>query len=621
MTAADKNPITLPSGNNPFDAIYDPVFNIVYVTTGQGTVEEINTTTNAVITTIPIDDELSGIAVDNDTGQLFIASRTDGVLFSYDPQNDGIELPGYPDGIPWGVVYNHADGYIFVSDYAVGKVSIIDPASNSIIKNVNVGTRPTAMSVDPNTGFVYVANAGSGTVSIISPTTLGIVGTITLPGGDLAAPYGLAVDPIRNPADKVLLFVSDNSQNNVYIYNVTGTKPAKDVRMQTLNFPPGSGPSGVEADCSNNSVWVLENGLSEAAVLGMCYTTDQNYEFNAVDTLNTGAAPYYMAFDPVHHEMYVTNQGTDTVSVFSADALQSSVNALGCPMGIADYGTSGGVKQTGYTAKSIYSWNNFTSLNIGTSSDATANQVLDIQLNMVDYGVAEHTNTGIYWVQNTLDIKQTGTGTYGLDVVDNIWNWTGSATTMSNKTGNLVYNLPGKCNPDYTTYYACSQGDVSSGNYIATLTLPFQIKLTVQTGVVTSGKYKGNSTVAFSYSIYQGYTLVKSEKYDVVDFLSTIKSSPGFKIGGTNPRGHMNDVENVFTGESSSANVYVNAITANMQVYYQPKSGGSFVPLQHVWTSGGETAETVVNVHMSYDPDTNSFVASSGTINPEIELT
>ena len=51
-------------------------------------------------------------------------------------------------------------------------------------------------------------------------------------------------------------------------------------------------------------------------------------------------------------------------------------------------------------------------------------------------------------------------------------------------------------------FYYCEVDSVSAAKYIVKVTLPFTIVLNITTYTANSGAYKGNSSVAFSYTIF-----------------------------------------------------------------------------------------------------------------------
>jgi autotransporter-associated beta strand protein/YVTN family beta-propeller protein len=123
----------------------------------------INTATNSVISSIPVGNSPTGVAVTPNGKYVYVANQTN---------------HGSSSGQP-----------------IVGTVSVINTATNSVVSSIPVGFSPTGITVTPNGQYVYVANMNnqgvSGTVSVISTATNTVVSTIAVG----AAPIGVSVTP------------------------------------------------------------------------------------------------------------------------------------------------------------------------------------------------------------------------------------------------------------------------------------------------------------------------------------------------------------------------------------------------------------------------------------------
>jgi hypothetical protein len=315
--------------------------------------------------------------------------------------------------------------------------------------------------------------------------------------------------------------------------------------------------------------------------------------------------------------MYTTEQSGDSVLSTHADSVSKQL-VNDCAMGLADYGMYNGASVP-YTTTKFQSNTTFTKLSIGNNPNGAVSGIMSIQFNMVDYGVTEGSSSGAYWVQNIMDMKQTGTGTFGVAMINNIWNWTVNAGSMSGRFSHTcksgIVSTSGA-----QKFYFCQIGDVTKNKFVATVKLPFTVQLEVDT--LTSPK--GNSSISFYYNIYQGSTKKNGSNYDVVTFMGS-GGSPAFKVGGYSTQKYSgkanitNDVENVFSGYPSGAGascagcVMVNKIAATMQLYYLPKNGNSFTFLTHAYSAGSETAEMVLNVHVVEEGTNHAATIESGT--------
>ncbi|MDE1834639.1 MAG: thermopsin family protease [Candidatus Micrarchaeota archaeon] len=215
--------------------------------------------------------------------------------------------------------------------------------------------------------------------------------------------------------------------------------------------------------------------------------------------------------------------------------------------------------------------------------------------------------SAVYWLQDVVDFN---TSSHQYYFVDNIWNNTGSYTSVANSTlvGKGAINVCNTCNFSQT-FYAYTY-PMSYLNYSMPLHLKLIIKVNSSTG--------GSSVLWFGYQILQN----GSQGPDPLVFFdhvllpgsgnSTLLTTPFYQTpGGKNSYGNYYDSELVFGGESNGANSYFNQIAANLWMYYD--SNGTLVPFPSVYTFGLSTAESASNVQVLTSP--NGAFATTGQAN------
>jgi YVTN family beta-propeller protein len=138
-----------------------------YITNGEGSsVSVINTSTNMVIATIPVD-------------------------------------------VPVGVVVS-PDGKAYVTNLGNNTVSVIDMATNMVTATISVASGPVGVAVTPDGSKVYVANYGANTVSVIDTATNMV--TATIPVGVQPLAFGIFIPvPVAQSAP-----ASGNLCNGIY---------------------------------------------------------------------------------------------------------------------------------------------------------------------------------------------------------------------------------------------------------------------------------------------------------------------------------------------------------------------------------------------------------------------
>ncbi|MGI8803070.1 MAG: Ig-like domain-containing protein [Solirubrobacteraceae bacterium] len=239
-----------------------------------------------------------------------------------------------PVGVfPDGVAVNASGSQAYVSNFNGNSLSVIDTASNAVVKTVTVGDHPAGV-VEVG-GKVYVANLLSGTASVVDPVAGTVTATITLGGN--AAPSGLAASGGRlyaSDARNGKTIVVDLATNGVLGSVATGVHPAYlslagargyvaspgDNSVKVLNTTPtpptavtsvgvGTAPYGVVAAPVPKLVLATNSGSNNLSVIDA--TT------NAVigSPVALGTTPDAIALSPDGQTAYVSNEGSNTATV------------------------------------------------------------------------------------------------------------------------------------------------------------------------------------------------------------------------------------------------------------------------------------------------------------------
>jgi YVTN family beta-propeller protein len=221
---------TIPVGISPQGVTVTPDGSKVYVTNSTGTVSVINTTTNAVVSAIPVGSFPFGVAVTPDGRKVYVANDFDNTVSVIDTAtNTVIGGPITVGSNPIGVAVTPDGRKVYVANSdtrstsvsATNTVSVIDTTTNTVIATVNVGSRPFGVAVTPDGSKVYVANTVSSTVSVIDTTTNTVIATISVG----FTPVGVSVTP-----DGSKVYVANYQSNNVSLIDtaqnaVIGTIP------------------------------------------------------------------------------------------------------------------------------------------------------------------------------------------------------------------------------------------------------------------------------------------------------------------------------------------------------------------------------------------------------------
>lgn len=148
--------------------------------------------------------------------------------------------------------------------------------------------------------------------------------------------------------------------------------------------PVGSDPFGVAYDGANADVFVTNSGSNNVSVLHGVGSTP-------IASIGVGNHPTGIAYDPVNQQVYVANSGSDNVTVISASTLSVIANLpVGkYPIGVAADPASG----------SVYVANNGSN-DVTVLSESTGVAITSISVGAHPYGVAVDNATTTVYVTN-----------------------------------------------------------------------------------------------------------------------------------------------------------------------------------------------------------------------------
>jgi YVTN family beta-propeller protein len=317
---------TITVGSGPVGVAVDPNTGTVFVANSlKKTVSVISEATETVTKTIAVGNYPEAVAVDPNTGTVYVVDghENNGTVSVISEATETVTKTIAVGSYPEGVAVDPNTGTVYVANYVTGTVSVISEATETVTKTIAVGLSPMSLAVDPNTGTVYVANYETGSVSVISEATETV--TKTIHGFGTYTLFGVAVDP---------------NTGTVYVANYPSTalsviSEATDTVTKTI-LGVGGAPQAVAVDPKTGTVYVAGNNtvvISEA--------TD-----TVTNKIPGAAVSQGVAVDPdrggLGGNVFVTNynpQSSGTVSVITQAPAVTAVSPNSGP-------TSGGTPIT-----------------------------------------------------------------------------------------------------------------------------------------------------------------------------------------------------------------------------------------------------------------------------------
>ncbi len=142
----------------------------VYVggtTANQGTVYVVSTATNAIVASIPVGDQPTGMAVTPDNGELYTANYWSGTVSVINTTANGV-VATIPVGyLPTGVTISPDGKYAYVANEYSNSVSVINTSTKAEETRIAVGQLPFGVSMSPDGSTLYALNSYSCNVSVV----------------------------------------------------------------------------------------------------------------------------------------------------------------------------------------------------------------------------------------------------------------------------------------------------------------------------------------------------------------------------------------------------------------------------------------------------------------------
>ena len=255
-------------------------------------------------------------------GAIFVANRDSDTVseFSLLSTPSVINIGLYPGSRPVNLaattttqVYVANSGATSVCPLT-GSLSVIGTSALVVTSTVCVGVNPGPIVQLPNGGNVYVANLGDNSISVYSPTSQSIVATLT-------AANGLHQNPVA------LVASADGS----YVFVVTqgngGGQGALDIINTTTYAIGGTVPLGISPtygylDTVLSRLYVTNTGSNSVTVFDVSNVVlAASPPITTLATVNVGSAPVSVAALPNGLSVYVANSVSNDVSVVNSNNL------------------------------------------------------------------------------------------------------------------------------------------------------------------------------------------------------------------------------------------------------------------------------------------------------------
>jgi len=317
---------TIPNvGSVPTGVVVDEVHNYIYVSAMAGnhltringatlTVDKYSPTSGVVVTPM-------GLAVNPANQQVYACNNGANIPhFSIvDGNTMGLVAGVYVGAPQMDVAFNASLNHAFATDFNKARVYAVNTASQTKTGDIlNLANNPTKIALSPDGRVAYVTCVSSSSVDVIDTANRVLIARFF---AHYMNPVGIAVNP---------------TNGYIYVANVGDTTTSKtragyvtvvddrNVLKQTIEvggfWTDGHGVMGVAYNPNTDHLFVSRRGTP-----GHVLVYKGSPPYNYITTIQVGNNPdAFITVDQTRNRVYVTNQGSNTVSVIQDTATSAA---------------------------------------------------------------------------------------------------------------------------------------------------------------------------------------------------------------------------------------------------------------------------------------------------------
>jgi DNA-binding beta-propeller fold protein YncE len=218
------------------------------------------------------------------------------------------KVKGVVGGLPGikSIALSSDPNIVFTGNGGNNTVAVVDVSQLKVIDEIKTPLgNPDAIGYDPVNDVVVAAQSGpSPNVAFIDPSSHKVAGSLKLPGG----PELMAMDPVRGRA-----FLAIHDKDEVIAIDIASRQITETYKGCDI-----MSPVGMAFDPDQGRLFVANGIIHSANVVSVLDVVIDR----CLGSIDIGHGPDQAAFNSHLHHLYVTNSGTNTLSVIDTATLK-----------------------------------------------------------------------------------------------------------------------------------------------------------------------------------------------------------------------------------------------------------------------------------------------------------
>ncbi len=282
----------------------------------------LDTSTNQVVTTIPITNINEPFGITPDQSRLYVADNVNNIVDVVDTTTNTLMTTIATGLDPTEVAITPNGQFGYVATFGETNVTVFSVATNTVVATIPVGLFPYWLTPTPDGASIYVTEISGNSVAVINTSTNTVSSTFNIPAPPAQTSPSCISSPVFNPAGTLVYFLQQPSCSTspatangfVNVLSLPGNTPV-------ATIPVGVNPFGSVISPDGTRLYVVNFGST--SVPSNSVSVIDTASNTVIATVGVGQRPGSLAITPDGTQVYVTSAHDSAVSV-----IQTSTNTV-----------------------------------------------------------------------------------------------------------------------------------------------------------------------------------------------------------------------------------------------------------------------------------------------------